>query len=71
MGVGHRHLNLLALAQHQDGNTPAAIATEERAISIISKRTPARIRTAYEAALRTYQAALADKRDLPDDQANR
>jgi tetratricopeptide (TPR) repeat protein len=52
----YQYLDALALAQHQAGNTAQAIETEKRAISRIPKRANASDRTAYEAALRTYES---------------
>jgi serine/threonine protein kinase/tetratricopeptide (TPR) repeat protein len=61
-----RSLVTLALAQHLSGDTTGAIATQKRAIARLSPRASKAVRTAYEANLRTYEAALREHGDQPD-----
>ena len=48
-------LATLALAQHLTGDTPAAIETQKKALSLLPPDAP---RGAYEAALARFEAAL-------------
>ncbi|MCH8806593.1 MAG: hypothetical protein IH986_10955 [Planctomycetes bacterium] len=51
-------LDTLALAQHLTGDTPAAVETEKKALSLLPPNTPGRGRGDYEAALAKFEAAL-------------
>ena len=50
------YLDTLALAQHLTGDTPAAIETEKKALSLLPPEAPGR--GDYEAALARFEAAL-------------
>ncbi len=50
-------LHTLALAQHLTGDTPAAIETEKKALSLLAPNAP---RGNYEAALARFEAALKE-----------
>jgi tetratricopeptide (TPR) repeat protein len=52
------YLDTLALAQHLTGNTPAAIETEKKALSLLPTDAG---RESYEAALAKFEAALEDE----------
>ena len=54
-GVDPNFLDTLALAQHLTGDTPAAIETEKKALSLLPPGAP---RGDYEAALARFEAAL-------------
>ncbi len=58
-------LDTLALAQHQTGDTPAAIETEKNALSLLLPDAPGR--SDYEAALARFEVALeeADTAEKP------
>jgi hypothetical protein len=58
-------LDTLALAQHLTGDTPAAIETEKKALSLLAPDAPDR--GDYQAALARFQAALekADTEQAP------
>ena len=51
-------LDTLALAQHLTGDTPAAIETEKKALSLLPPDAPGR--GDYEAALARFEAALKE-----------
>ena len=53
-----QYLNVLALAQHQTGETAMAIKTQKRAISLMPKKTDEATRVEYENNLRTFEAAM-------------
>ncbi len=57
--ANHAFLDTLALAQHQTGDTPAAIETEMKALSLLPATAPGR--SDYEAALAKFEAALEDE----------
>ena len=59
------YLDTLALAQHLTGDTPAAIETEKKALSLLPADAPGRGK--YEAALARFEAALkkADAAEKP------
>jgi tetratricopeptide (TPR) repeat protein len=59
-------LDTLALAQHLTGDTPGAIETEKKAISILPA--DAAWRGEYEAALERYEAALSGGGEEPDEE---
>ena len=52
------YLDTLALAQHLTGDTPAAIETEKKALSLLPPNAPGR--GDYEAALAKFEAALKE-----------
>ena len=52
------YLDTLALAQHLTGDTPAAIETEKKALSLLPPDAPGR--GDYEAALARFEAALKE-----------
>ena len=54
--ANHAYLDTLALAQHLTGDTPAAIETEKKALSLLPPDAPGR--GDYEAALAKFEAAL-------------
>jgi tetratricopeptide (TPR) repeat protein len=54
----HQYLNVLALAQHQAGDTARAIETQKRAISLMPEKFDEVIRAEYDDNLRTYEAAM-------------
>jgi len=61
-----RSLDTLALARHLAGDTAGAIETQKRAIARLSPRAAKTVRAAYEANLRTYEAALRERGSQPD-----
>ena len=63
--ANHTFLDTLALAQHMTGDTPAAIETEKKAVSLLPPDSPGR--KDYEATLAKFEAALkaADTAEEP------
>ena len=70
-GDTYKMLDLLALAQHQSGDTVRAVETQQRAIAAIPERVNRRVLAKYEATLGTYQAALEGQISVPDSQVDR
>ena len=62
----YKNLDLLALAQHQSGDTAKAVETQKRAIAVIPERANPGLLAKYEAHLSTYQAALKEQINMPD-----
>ncbi len=58
-GVDPGILDTLALAQHLTGDTPAAIESEKKALSLLPADAPGR--DDYEATLAKFEAALEDE----------
>ena len=56
--ANHTYLDTLALAQHLTGDTPAAIETEKKALSLLPPDAPER--SDYEAALARFEVALEE-----------
>ena len=57
--ANHAFLDTLALAQHLTDDTPAAIETEKKALSLLPASAPGR--SDYEAALAKFEAALKNE----------